>query len=83
MSNLIRVQFEMSEAMGLKLSRLMDVFNIRKKKDLFNNAMSLLEWAARELEAGRRIGSIDVENESYKELQMPIFSEVRVKETAH
>lgn len=72
-----RIQFELSEEMALSLTRLMDDFGVRTKKDLFNNSISLLQWVSDELKNGKKIGSIEPDSESYSQLMMPIFSNVK------
>lgn len=54
----------------------MEKINLRTRKDLFNNALTLLEWAVKEKSAGRTIASIDDESKSVKELLMPILEGV-------
>jgi len=71
-----RVQFEISEARAEEIISLMETFDIRTKKDLFNNAISFLQWAGKEIQRGRVIASIDEKKESYNELYMPIFGNV-------
>jgi len=75
MSN-TRLQIEISSTRAEEISVLMETFDIGTKKDLFNNAISLLQWAGKELKRGRIIGSIDQDTESYNELSMPIFSNI-------
>lgn len=69
-----RVQFELPEAKIKELETLMKEAGIRTKKDLFNNALSLLEWAIKEKREGRIIASIDEKNQKYKEVIMPLLS---------
>ena len=49
---------------------------IRTKKDFFNNALTLLEWALKERKAGRVIASVDDEEKRYKQILMPILENV-------
>jgi len=69
-----RVQFELPEAKIKELETLMKEAGIRTKKDLFNNALSLLEWAIKEKREGRIIASVDEKNQKYKEVIMPLLS---------
>ncbi|MFZ5453219.1 MAG: hypothetical protein ACOZF2_15275 [Thermodesulfobacteriota bacterium] len=72
----IRVQFEINEGKFKELEELMKKVGIKTKKDLLNNALTLLEWAVNERKAGRIIASIDEEEQKYKEVIMPILSNV-------
>jgi hypothetical protein len=73
----IRLQIELSEDMIQELDRMVMETDLSTRKDLFNNAMSLLRWALEEVNAGRSIASVDEENKRYKELAMPIFDTLR------
>lgn len=75
----MRIQFELTDEKAKELDAFMSSIGVTTKKDLFENALSLLEWAVKEIQANpnRIIGSIDEEKESYKELQMAVFSNAR------
>lgn len=77
MKKMTRIQFEMSEEKVKELEALMEEGGVRTKKDLFNNALTLLEWSLRERKAGRIIASVDEKEKRYKEIEMPILSAVR------
>ena len=67
----MRIQFDL-DAEGLQLLEdLKAVTGLKTYKDLFNNAITLLDWAINQRRAGRTIASMDKGNENYKELQMP------------
>lgn len=72
----MRLQFEVSEEQNKKIETLVKEVGLRTKKDLFNNAITLLNWAVKQYKAGRIIVSIDEQMESYRELAMPIFDNV-------
>ena len=76
---MIRIQFELSEDKVRELEALMEETGIRTKKDLINNALTLLEWAIQEKKAGRSIASIDEQEKLYKEITLPILSAVSAK----
>ena len=71
-----RIQFELPEDKVRELERLMAASGIKTKKEFFNNALTLLEWAIKEKKAGRTIASIDETAHSYKEIVMPVLSAV-------
>ena len=68
-----RVQFDVPEDRLAELQELMKSCGIETRKDLFNNALTLLEWAVRESARGRTIASVSDDEKSYRELQMPIL----------
>ncbi len=72
----MRLQFEVSEEQNKKIETLVKEVSLRTKKDLFNNAITLLNWAVKQYKAGRIIVSIDKQMESYRELAMPILDNV-------
>ena len=74
-----RLQIDLDEAQMKELEQMMVEGKVRSKKDLFNAALTLLRWAMKERKAGRIIASIDENREVYKELEMPVLSEVRAE----
>lgn len=75
----MRIQFELTDDKAKELDSFMSILGVTTKKDLFENALALLEWATKEInnDPDRVIGSIDEKKDTYKELQMSIFSNVR------
>ena len=72
----MRVQLDMNEQEAKELERLLTeakAAGVKTKKDLINNALSLLDWAINERNAGRIIASVDEKKRKYKEVVMPIF----------
>ncbi|MBA7496879.1 hypothetical protein ES702_07488 [subsurface metagenome] len=70
----IRIQFELNEQGAQELEKLMEATDVATRKDLFNNALTLLEWAIKEKRKGRTIASLDEKEQKYKEIEMPILS---------
>lgn len=70
----VRVQFELTEEKVRELEALMEESGVKTKKDFINNALTLLEWAIEEKKAGRMIASVDKNEESYREVLMPLLS---------
>jgi hypothetical protein len=73
----IRLQFEVPEDRFEELKDLMGRCRISSQKDLFNSALTLLEWAVEERSKGRIIASVDEPNMKYKELAMPALEAVK------
>ena len=71
-----RLQIELADERLKQYEQLMEKCGIRTKKDLINNALTLLEWAVRELEKGNIVVSLDEEENRYKELCLPALSNI-------
>lgn len=72
--DIVRIQFELPKDKADELENLMKETGILTKKELFNNALTLLKWAVRETRRGNSIASVDEKHGKYRELQMPILS---------
>ena len=70
--NKVKFQFEMPQAYADKLEDLARQAGVAKK-DIINNALTVLEWAIEEVEAGRIIASVDETNDRYRELVLPLL----------
>lgn len=75
----VRLQLEVSERRQGELLALMEACDISKQKDLFNAALTLLEWAVGERRKGRTIASIDEASMKYKELALPALLAVHAE----
>jgi hypothetical protein len=71
---IVRIQFEMPKDKAEELDGLMKETGVQTKKELFNNALTILKWAVRETKNGNSIASVDEAHGKYRELQMPILS---------
>ena len=72
-----RLQIELNEERLEEIEALMKEGKAATKKEFVNAAITLLEWAMKEKKAGRIIASVDENKNSYKEIVMPILSEVK------
>jgi hypothetical protein len=70
----VRLQFEVNEDRLEKIDDLMKKLDLKRRAELFNHGLSLLNWAINEREKGRIIASMDEEKGTYKELEIPIWS---------
>lgn len=79
----MRIQLDLPESKVTELKELMAETQLDTYKDLFNNALTLFEWAINEVQTGRKIASLDEENERYKVLAMPVLDSLgkRAKKT--
>ena len=73
--NTIRLQFEVDEDALREIEQLQELGGLRTKKDLLNNALTLLQWAVRQRSNGRAIIS-EGEDGSQRELEMPFLEAV-------
>ena len=68
MGDFVKYQVVLSES---KVDEIKEDSGIKKNKELFNFALSLLEWSLKEKQKGRIIVSLDEENQKYKEILIP------------
>ena len=68
----VRVQFEMLEENAAHLDALAKQIGVTKR-DIINNALTLLDWSIGEVQQSRIIASVDEETDRYKELILPIL----------
>ena len=77
MSNLKRIQIDMTEAEFSELSRHMEWCNSKTKTDHFNMVYTLFEEALKAVKAGKDIGIVDREKEKYEVLKFPALESAR------
>ena len=51
-NKMTRIQFELTEQGVQEFEKLMEATNVATRKDLLNNALTLLEWAIKERQKG-------------------------------
>jgi hypothetical protein len=76
-----RLQIELNRDKAKELDALMKEVKASTKKEYVNAALTLLKWAIEQRRAGRIIASVDEREDAYRELLMPLLSEVRRIET--
>ncbi len=69
----VKFQFEMLQSNADRLEELAILAGVTEK-EIINNALTVFEWAIKEVQAGRVIGSVDETNNVRKELVLPLFS---------
>jgi hypothetical protein len=72
----MRIQLELPEAQVEQLKTLMAQAGIDTYKDLFNNSLTLFEWALDEVKNGRVLASVDEQNDKYRVLVMPVLERI-------
>ena len=70
----VRLTIELSTDRVKEIEALMARCRISTKKELFNNALTLFEWAVRESSRGNQIASVNEREQKYRELQMPTLA---------
>ena len=80
----MRIQIEVDEAGSRILEEIKQKTGLSTYKEIFNNSVTLLEWAVKQRVQGRAIASLDERSKNYIELQMPTLEEAarRAKVTA-
>jgi len=78
-SEVKRFQINFTPERLVELEELMVVVGAPTKKDLINNALSLLNWMVKEVKDGRIIASLDEVEMKYKELVMPLLDEIKAR----
>lgn len=77
--NNLRMQMELSPERSNELTVLMYRLGLKTKNDLFNNALTILEWMTNEVSKGNDVASIDRSRKHIKVLNMSIFDHLRGK----
>jgi hypothetical protein len=72
----MRINFEFTEEQVKALKTLQIKTGSSSMKEMFNSAMSLLEWAVNETAKGNEIAAISADRAEYRVLVMPILSKV-------
>jgi hypothetical protein len=73
-----RVQLDLSPHEVERMNWIMDVCGIESRKDLFNNALTLLEWAVTEVSNGNKVASFNDNTKDRHIISMPILSTAAV-----
>lgn len=67
----VRIQIDLDEQRVKQLEEVMRLCDIPTKRELFNNALTLLSWAVDNVLNGRTIASVDKKKKSFSDLEMP------------
>ena len=66
-----RINFDLSKERVDELTALAEKTGATTRVQLFNQALTLLEWFVQEREAGRAVGSVDKDTERFSEILLP------------
>jgi hypothetical protein len=79
----VRIQLDLDEKGLQLLDNLKSVMGVKTHKELFNNAVTLLDWAVRQRSNGYAIAALDEQNKTFRELQMPALEHVAPAVKSH
>src|SRR5216684_6701511 len=71
----VRIQIDIDESGEQFLNSIKQATGLSTYKDIFNNAITLFEWAIRQRAEGRVISSLDERTKKYREMTMPALEE--------
>jgi hypothetical protein len=81
-----KLQVELNQKQLEALNELQDAGGLRTKKELLDNALTLLKWAVRQKREGNLIVSMNAATGGIRELQLPYLETARenfLKEASH
>lgn len=71
-----KVQVEFSGTFIKRINAMMEELGIKTKKELFNSALTLLEWAIQERKQGKTLCSLDEKDKTITKVFMPVLTGV-------
>lgn len=71
----MRIQIDVDDNGVQVLNDIKQATGLTTYKDIFNNAITLFEWAIRQRVGGRVIASLDERTKRYKEMTMPALED--------
>jgi hypothetical protein len=75
----MRLNFEMSEERVITLKELQAETGSESMKELFNNALTMLEWAVKEVRRGNEIAAVNPEQQVHRVFITPLLERVSKK----
>lgn len=75
----VRVQFDLTEEKVKEIEDIMTKSGMSSRKDVFNTALTLLEWAIEESERGHDIAAINRNEKEFFSLRMPVLDSAKKK----
>jgi hypothetical protein len=73
------LHLDLSDTNDLLVKKLMDICDLKTKKDVVENALLLLGWASTEAAKGLSIASVDEERKVYREVQTPALQNAQMR----
>ena len=72
----MRLQFEFASDRINELKQLKEETGSETLKELFNNALTMLEWAVEEIKAGNEIAAVNEQEKVYRVFVTPLLERV-------
>lgn len=82
-NDLRRVQFDLMPDRLEDFDRLMSLCDLKTRKDLFDNAMTLFEWAVHEVRNGSEIASYNRSMDHVEVVRLPVLDNAARKARSH
>ena len=73
------LHLELSASHDALVEKLGEICDLRTKKDIVENALMLLGWAASEAAKGLSIAAVDEKRKLYREVTTPALQNARIK----
>ena len=70
----VRFQLDLSPSQAARFDQLVIDCDLGSRKELFNAAMTLFNWAAQEVQKGRRVASYDETTDEVEKVHFPALS---------
>lgn len=70
----VRFQLDLSPGQAARFDQLVSKCELGSRKELFNAAMTLFNWAAQEVQKGRRVASYDERTDEVEKVHFPALS---------
>ena len=74
-----RVQFDLLPERVRELDQLMVFCDLKTRRDLFDNAMTLFEWAVEEVRSGNQIASYNKKTDDVDIVRLPVLEKAARK----
>ena len=78
-----RVQFDLLPERIAEFDQLMSYCDLGTRKDLFDNAMTLFEWAINEVRGGKDIASYDRDRDKVEVVRLPVLDNAARRARSH
>lgn len=78
----MKLSYEINEHMIKEIDKLTELAG-GSRKALLDNAVTILQWAVKKVEDGMTVGAYNGNQNTFTELDMPIFNNVRMIRRGH
>jgi hypothetical protein len=78
-----RVQFDLAPQRISELDELIVLCDLKTRKDLFDNAMTLFEWAVHEVMSGNEVSSYNRSTDHVEVIRLPVLENAARKSKSH